>query len=168
MPAAGPSTGGSGRLLPNRPRQCANPLRVRGRFQADLAVFFLDPPQPRLAVESLTRRTGASGFHTLESTQHALHLRAAGGRPVAVVLYPLWKDQAMPRFTVLAGGRGVKIDSSFGTDYALLGLESFRFEGAGIDFAGKAGAIQLRRGQPRLALPCRGRLSCGGKTAEKR
>jgi hypothetical protein len=144
----------------------ANPVRVKGRFDADLAVFFLDPAPPQLATQPATRRSGASGFGTQETTQHCLHVKAPADQPVAAVLYPLLKDQPVPRFTPLAGGRGVKVDSSFGTDIVLLGLESFRFQGEGVEFDGKAGAVQIRPRGTRVALPCRGKLSHQGKQLE--
>ena len=79
-------------------------------------------------------------------------------QPVLAVLYPLLKDQPLPRFASLGGSRGVKIESSFGVDYVLLGLESFRFQGEGIDFDGKAGVVQVRPQGARLSLPVRGWL----------
>jgi hypothetical protein len=133
-----------------------------------LVVYFLEPAQPQLATESITRRSGASGFETQESTQHALRLTALSDQPVSVVLYPTLKDQPTPHFTPLAGGRGVKIESSFGTDYVWLALESFRFQGEGLDFDGKTGAVQIRPRGVRLSLPCRGKLSGQGKTVENR
>jgi hypothetical protein len=143
-----------------------NPVRVKGRFEADLVVYFLDPAQPQLAAPSATRRSGASGFESPERTQFALHLKAPVDQPVSAVLYPLLKDQPTPRFTPLAGGRGLKIESPFGTDYVLLALESFRLQAEGLDFDGKAGAVQVRSRGVRVSLPCRGKLVYQGQTAE--
>jgi len=150
------------------PSTGANPVRVKGRFGVDLAVFFVDPAEPRPTTGPITRRAGASGFDTRETTQHGLHLKVPSDQPVAAVLYPLAKEQPTPRFTPLASGRGVKIESPFGTDYVMLALESFRFQGEGIDFEGKAGAVQVRPAGVRVSLPCRGRLSCRGKSVEHR
>jgi hypothetical protein len=148
------------------PQVAANPVRVKGRQGVDLAVYFIEPAQPRPATQPLTRRAGASGFASQESTQHSLHLKVPCDQPVAAVLYPLVKDQPTPRFTTLAGGRAVKIESAFGTDYAMLALESFRLQGEGLDFEGKAGAVQARAKGTRVSLPCRGSLSFGGKTVQ--
>jgi len=148
------------------PALTTHPARIRGRFAADLVVYFLEPVQPRLTTQSITRRSGASGFSTQESTQHSLHVQAPSNQPVAAVLYPVLKDESSPRFTPLAGGRGVKIESSFGTDYALLALESFGFRAEGIEFEGKAGAARIRPHGVRVSLPCRGRLACQGKVVE--
>jgi hypothetical protein len=144
----------------------SNPVRVKGRFGADLAVYFVEPAVPKPATSPLTRRAGASGFSVQETTQHGLHLQLPADQPVMAVLYPLLKDQPTPRFTPLAGGRAVKIESSFGTDFAMLALESFRFQGEGIDFDGKAGAVQTRPQGARVSLPCRGKLSGQGKSVE--
>ena len=74
--------------------------------------------------------------------------------------------QPTPRFTTLADGRGVKIESSFGTDYALLGLDSFRLQADGLEFDGKAGAVQVRPTGARVSLPCRGKIGYQGKSLE--
>jgi hypothetical protein len=148
------------------PAVTANPVRVKGRLGADLVVFFAEPAQPLLATQAATRRSGASGFGSPESTQHALHLKSPSDQPVNAVLYPVGKDQPTPRFTALAGGRGIKVESCYGTDFVLLGLEAFRFQGEGIDFDGKAGAVQVRPRGVRVSLPCRGKVSCQGKVVE--
>ncbi len=143
-----------------------NPVRAKGRFGADLVVYFLDPAAPKVATQPLTRRSGASGFESQESTQHCLLVNSPSDQPVAAVLYPVLKDQPTPRFTTLANGRGVKIESSFGTDYALLGLDSFRLQADGLEFDGKAGAVQVRPTGARVSLPCRGKIGYQGKSLE--
>ena len=85
---------------------------------------------------------------------------------MAAVLYPVMKDQATPKMVSLAGGRVVKIESSFGKDYAILALEAFRFRDGDLEFEGKAGAVQVRNKSVRLSLPRRGRLSYRGKVLE--
>jgi len=145
----------------------ANPIRAKGRFGADLVVFFLDPAERNLATREATRTAGTAGWgHDKRTTsQRCLELtRLPGGQPVSVVLYPVLADQPTPKFTALAGGRAVKIESTFGTDYALLALERFGFNGEGLDFDGKAAAVQVRRDGTRLSLPRRGELSYRGHT----
>ena len=143
-----------------------NPLRVKGRFAADLIVFLADPAGPQVASEQITRKAGASNFTSRETSQRSLHVKMPAKTPLAAVLYPVMKDQPSPKFTVLADGRVVKIESSFGTDYAFLALEPFQFSVEGIEFHGKAGAVQVRGGSSQLSLPCEGRLGYGGKTVE--
>ncbi len=145
-----------------------NPVRAVGRFEAELAVFFSEPARPGVTTESLTRRTGASGFPSgNESTQRSLQVAMPDGRPVAAVLYPLMKAQETPQFTALADGRIVKITSSYGTDYVILSAEPFLFRGEGIEFEGKAGAVQIRPKHVQLSLPCQGTLSFRGQTVVK-
>lgn len=74
------------------------------------------------------------------------------------------KDRPMPKFSSLADGRVVKIEGPEGTDYAMLALESFSFRDQGIQFEGKAGAVQIRRDRVRLSLPQRGKLSYQDKS----
>jgi len=145
-----------------------NPIRTAGRFEADLAVFFADPADVRPTTSQITRRSGASGFPSRESTQHCLQVKMPSDQPLAAVLYPVMKDQPTPKMTALADGRVVKIESEYGTDYAMLALQNFRFEADGIEFYGKAGAVQVRPKGVRLSLPRRGRLTYRGTTVENR
>ena len=140
----------------------ANPIRAKGRFGADLVVFFLDPAKRNLATREITRTAGAAGWgHDKRTTsQRCLEMtKLPGDQPVSVVLYPVLTDQPTPEFTALSGGRAVKIEGPFGTDYAVLALERFRFQGEGIELDGKAAAVQVRRDGVRLSLPRRGELS---------
>jgi len=151
------------------PRLDQNPIRVKGRFDADLIVFFLAGPKKGLTTETATRSAGTAGWghDKRTTTQRCLqHKKVSSGQPVSVVLYPVLRDQSTPKFTGLSDGRVVKIESSFGSDFAMLGLEAFRFEGDGIEFDGKAGAVQIRRAGTRLSLPRQGRLRLRGKTLQ--
>jgi hypothetical protein len=148
------------------PAVAANPVRAAGRFAADLAVFFAARPDGPVRSEAITRRAGASGFGSNESTQRCLHLKMPPDWPVAALLYPLAKDQPTPRMTSLADGRVVKIESTFGTDYVLLHLEAFRWSGDGLDFDGKAAVVQIRPGHVQLSLPAPGRIVFQGQTVE--
>jgi len=141
------------------PRLDQNPVRLAGRFDVDLVVFFAQPAAVQLSTEEITRRTGASGFESQQSSQHCLHVNMLTDQPVAAVLYPLGREQRTPRMTSLAGGRAVKIESQFGVDYAMLALESFRLAGEGVEFEGKTGAVQIRQDAVRLSLPRRGKLA---------
>lgn len=151
------------------PRLDQNPVRIKGRFDTDLIVFFLDGPKSGLATETATRTAGTAGWghDKRTSTQRSLWLKQVpAAQPVSVVLYPVLRDQSTPRFTALSGGRVAKIESSFGTDYTMLGLEQFQFEAEGISFDGKAGAVQVRRDGARLSLVRRGWLSYRGKNLQ--
>ncbi|MFP4057263.1 MAG: hypothetical protein ACLF0G_10385 [Candidatus Brocadiia bacterium] len=148
------------------PDLAANPIRLRGCFDVDLVVYFAAPPEPRLSTATLTRRTGASGFQSRETTQRSIHVAMAPGQPVAAVLYPLLRRQPTPRFTALAGGRGVRIEGDFGSDVAFLAREPFAYRGGGVAFRGVAGAVQARRDGQRLNLPLEGRVRAGEREIE--
>jgi hypothetical protein len=148
------------------PRLDQNPVRVTGRHGVDLVVFFASPATARPTTERISRKTGASGFDTKESSQYCLHLKMPVDQPIAVVLYPLGHDQRTPKMTSLGGGRTVKIESEYGTDYAMLALEGFQFSDEGMSFDGKAGAVQIRKDAIQLSLPRRGKLVCRKQTVE--
>lgn len=148
-----------------------NPIRAKGRFGVDLVVYFLAPDPRQISSEEATRTAGTAGWghDNRSSTQRSLAMnKVAAGQPVCVVLYPVQADQPSPRFSTLADGRGVKIETSFGTDYAMLGLEQFAFAGDGIRFSGKAGVIQLRSDGSRLSLPRRGTIVCRDQQLDAR
>ncbi len=100
----------------------------------DLVVYFTDTSSGTLSTEALSRTTGASGFKSPSTTQHSLHLRLGENATVMAVLYPVTRTQATPKFTKLANGRAVKIESSYGTDYAFLDLDPFDFSQGGAVF----------------------------------
>jgi hypothetical protein len=144
-----------------------NPVRAKGRFDVDLVVFFAQPDDPRPSTEQITRRSGASGFDSLETSQRCLRVALPPHQPITAVLYPVRQDQPTPRFTALDHGRVVKIESSYGIDYVMLGLEAFDASVDGIEFQGQAGAVQRRNGGVRLHLPRRGRLKCSAAELRK-
>lgn len=144
-----------------------NPVRMKGRTGVDLVVYFLAPEKPAVTTEKATRTAGTSGWgHSNRTTsQYCLQMKQlASGQPVSVVLYPVMADEPTPRFTSLASGRVVKIDSKSGTDYAILSLERFQFSGDGLELDARAGAVQIRGGSVRASLARRGTISYRGKT----
>ncbi|HUT01521.1 MAG TPA: hypothetical protein VM031_03640, partial [Phycisphaerae bacterium] len=153
------------------PPQRGNPVRAVGRFDVDLAVFVTAPDAAKLTGEQLTREGGATGFRCRQMTQRCLHLlmpkTASPGRSIsAAVLYPVMRGKPTPKFTSLAGGRAVRIDGAFGTDYAMLSDERFTFREGGIRFDSTAGVVQVRGGRVRLSLPRPGKLARGGASVE--
>jgi hypothetical protein len=124
----------------------------------DLVVYFSDTSGGALSTEELSRTTGASGFKSQTTTQHSLRLRLGENDTVSAVLYPVTRTQTTPKFTKLANGRAVKIESSYGTDYAFLGLEPFDFKQGDLAFRGQGGAAQMRPDGAHLSLAGPGRL----------
>jgi hypothetical protein len=147
-----PATSQSSTLNPSAP------IRVPGRFGVDLVVYFSDTSGGALSTEELSRTTGASGFKSQTTTQHSLRLRLGENDTVSAVLYPVTRTQTTPKFTKLANGRAVKIESSYGTDYAFLGLEPFDFKQGDLAFRGQGGAAQMRPDGAHLSLAGPGRL----------
>jgi len=148
-----------------------NPIRAKGRFDADLVVFFLQPADRSVTTQNVTRTAGTAGWghDGRTSSQYCLRMKQLpGGQPVSVVLYPVLQDQPTPKFTALCDGRVVKIQSQHGTDYAMLALERFQFSGEGIEFDGKSGALRIRPDGVRLSLPRRGTLTYRGQTVSSR
>jgi hypothetical protein len=142
----------------------AQPARVSGRFGVDLAVFFTQPSAGALSTEELSRTTGASGFKSRVTTQHSLHLRLPANGAAGAVLYPITREQASPKFTALADGQAVKIESSFGTDYAFEALEPFECARDLLTFHGRRGLVQIRSEGVYLSLLGEGRLTYGDRT----
>jgi hypothetical protein len=79
------------------------------------------------------------------------------------VLYPVTRTQRTPKFTKLANGRAVKIESSYGTDYAFLSLDPFDFSQGDLSFRGQAGAVHLRPDGPHPSLAGKGRVGYKGQ-----
>lgn len=61
------------------------------------------------------------------------------------VLYPRKSDQSAPVCTPLAGGKGVKVVTTRGTDWIFLGQKPVKWSGEGLSFSGTAGAIRKAR-----------------------
>jgi len=136
----------------------SEPIRVQGRFGVDLAVYFLETSDGMLSTETLSRKNPASGFKDRMANQLSLHLKLKPHATVVAVLYPILHGQPTPRFTRLANGAGVKIESSFGTDYAFLGLDLFEFKQDLVAFRGRSGAIQVRPAGARMTLTTEGEM----------
>jgi len=136
----------------------SEPIRVQGRFGVDLVVYFLETSDGALSAEALTRKNGASGFKDRMANQRSLHLKLKPHSTVIAVLYPILHGQPTPRFTRLANGAGVKIESSFGTDYAFLGLDPFEFKQDLVAFRGRSGAIQVRPAGAQMTLTTEGEM----------
>jgi hypothetical protein len=58
------------------------------------------------------------------------------------VLYPRKAGEARPGYETIAGGAGVKVITPRGTDWVFLAAAPVKWEGDGIAFEGRAGAIR--------------------------
>ena len=95
-------------------------------------------------------------------TQRGLTMTVNKGRPLFCVLYPRLRIEKDARFTSLAGGRGVKVKSAAGVDYAFLAPEVFEFREGKVSFQGKAGVIQVRPKGVTLTLNSGGEIGYDG------
>ena len=58
------------------------------------------------------------------------------------MLYPRFHTEKPATFQRIAGGRGVKVTTPRGTDWAFLSADPVRWSGDGLTFSGTAGAIR--------------------------
>lgn len=138
---------------------------VDGKEDVDTDVYFLQPTDVQLKTEAKTRRSN-SGItaegrpSAIDMTQVALSATGtAWPRRFTAVVYPRLKLQNPPVFTPLADGRGVKIDTQYGTDYVFLSQAPFSYKEGDVAFTGMSGLIQLRNGKATLALGSGGSIS---------
>ncbi len=144
--------------------------QVAGKEDVDMDIFFLSPVGIPLEVESKTRTSG-SGMYTnwtwgpMTTTQLGLIATMTNSLGCSVVLYPRLKTTPPATFTVLAGGKGVKVEHEAGTDYVFLSRTPFVYDEGDIHFEGLAGMIQLRGKETFLSMGADGKASARGKTA---
>jgi hypothetical protein len=139
-------------------------LRARGRFNVDLAVHIAEPADRTLSSSVLTRENGASGYSSRSLTQRSVEFRipAAGG--AAAVLYPLARAEQTPSFSGFGGGKAIRIASSQGVDYVLLGLSASTASQDAVNFNCRAGIVQIRPGVVRITVFGKGQISYGSLT----
>ncbi len=92
---------------------------------------------------SYNKPTGTSRDWIGGKEQHVtLRLQSAPGQEVAWVLYPRGDGDTAPTATQLAPGV-TKIVTSAGIDYVFLSTTPLAYAGAGVEFAGLAGAVRV-------------------------
>jgi hypothetical protein len=102
-----------------------------------------------------------------------LRIPGAAGAGYFWVLYPRGKDEAPPKISVLADGV-MKIEHPEGTDYVFLGATPVVYEGEGVVFNGRAGAVRLdptsvvlMKGKGEGRVGYKGRIVTGSAACEK-
>jgi hypothetical protein len=135
-------------------------VRVTGKQDVDLDVWFEPSAEPQLTAQKiegqrirtkpLSIKTHSAGPPTTD--QRGLSVDLSAGRSMIWVMYRRLRDQKPPSFQVLADGRCVKIESTFGTDYVFLSRKPFTYLESNLKFRGTAGVIQIRRNKVRLIL----------------
>ncbi|MBI4024571.1 MAG: hypothetical protein HY360_06290 [Verrucomicrobia bacterium] len=158
---------------------------VEGKEDVDMDIFFARPSSVNLKTEELTRQVGCGmlpngSWGPSSSTQIGLIAAVAPDAynveheivmedPVpyfVTVLYPRLKTEKAPVISSIASGKGVKIESTNGTDYVFLSPHRFSFKEGDIAFEGTVGTIQLRGARSFLALGAAGRISSREQTLQ--
>lgn len=130
----------------------SSPAVVRSRYGVELEVYMAEPARPHWSTRQDTNRFLAHPsvpYLVDEQWLEVLtNLRAEqeAGKGFLVVLYPRKTGEQKPGYETLAGGAGVKVQTPRGTDYAFLSAAPIVWEGEGLRFEGRAGAIR-RRGE---------------------
>jgi hypothetical protein len=140
----------------------AVPIRVQGRYDVDLVVWFAQTYSGKLTTEELKRNNGASGFNTRDTIQRSLDLELPPNATVTAILYPVLHDQPTPKFTRLDACL-VRIDSAFGTDYSWIGLERNEYRAQGLAINSRCGAIQIRPDGAHITLSGAGQVIFEGR-----
>ena len=145
---------------------------AEGKEDVDTDIFFVSPATVPLTTTPTARRAnsglnpdGSSG--AVEMTQIGLMATTQGEKVFNVVVYPRLKNEPAPRFTAIAEGRGVKVESAAGTDYVFLSNEPFTFQEGDVEFSGMVGVVQVRPDKPYLTLGAPGKITAGGQTVER-
>ncbi len=145
---------------------------VEGADDVDTDIFFALPNGVKLSTEEKTLAAGSGMYPDghwsgMSSTQTALIAPFEGAETVTALVYPRLKNEAPPRMTALAGGKGIKVESPVGTDYVFLSPTRFEYQEGDVSFEGTVGVAQIRDGKATLSLGAPGRLSAAGQSAEK-
>ncbi|HEY5743252.1 MAG TPA: hypothetical protein VIS99_11985 [Terrimicrobiaceae bacterium] len=146
---------------------------VEGKEDVDTDIQFTLPTDIQLKTEQKTR-TSTSGLRSdlksgpIDTTQTGLIATGKDALVLTCLIYPRLKSEKPPSITAIADGKGVKIQSDAGTDYAFLSSTRFTYREKSVAFAGTAGAIKLRGNRTILSLGAAGSLSANGHTLASR
>ena len=134
-------------------------VRVKGRDDVDLDVWFPPSSQPLLPIENgkrksrfLSIRTHSAGPPTTD--QHGLHLKLSPGTDLVWLLYPRLRSEKPPAVSVHGQPEALEVLTPAGTDYVFLAPKPQELHVADIRFRGTAGLVQVRGKQVTLTL-CR-------------
>lgn len=148
----------------------AMPAKVTSRYGVELEVYMAEPTAPRWSTSQDTNRflAGPSRPYLVdrEWVEVLTNLRAyqEPGKGFLAVLYPRKHREPVPEFETLAGGRGVKVSTPRGVDYAFLSQTPVAWSGDGLSFAGTAGAIRQVGERWEVVFAEPGRAEVAGQT----
>jgi hypothetical protein len=146
---------------------------VEGKEDVDTDIQFTLPLDVQLKAEEKTR-TSVSGFRPdlrtgpIDTTQIGLIATEKEASVFTCLIYPRLKTEKPPSIKAIAEGRGVRIQSDTGTDYAFLSSKRFSFSDKTIAFTGTVGTVKLRDGRTVLSLGAAGNLKANGHTLVSR
>jgi hypothetical protein len=146
-----------------------SPARVKSRYGVELEVYMAEPAVPRWSTRQDTNRflAGPSRPYLVDKEwlEVLTNLRAEQepGKGFLAVLYPRKAGEARPGYETLAGGAGVKVTTPRGTDWVFLSAAPVKWEGEGISFEGRAGAIRRRGGQWTVVFAEPGKATVAGQ-----
>jgi hypothetical protein len=150
----------------------SNPARVIGKYGVDLEVFMAEPIFPRWATAQETNKFLAGPSHQFLVDKPWIevltNLRAdqIAGKGFLSVLYPRKRGEQAPTYQVLAEGRGVKVTSPRGVDWAFLSHKAVSWSGDGLSFSGTAGAIRKVGAKHEVIFAEPGKAVVAGQTIQ--
>lgn len=143
-----------------------------GAEDIDTDLFFVRPDVVRSTTESKTRESpgiSAEGnYSKISRTQLGLIVPLEGDAGLTTVVFPRLKAQKPPRFSTIADGNGVIIESDAGTDYVFLAAKPCSFQDNLVNFQGTVGAVQVRGAKTYVSLGAPGKVIAKGHTLEKK
>jgi hypothetical protein len=150
-------------ILPARPLP-GNRFTALGQFDVDLDYYIANPTDtPRYTLRWGTKYTYTPVYNYTEY-HDLLHLQMAGDGAYYVALFPRKRTTPAPTFSTVGGGKIIKVQGAFGTDYGFLALTRTVAEDDGLYFNGTAGSVQDRKGGVELCLGAGGEIRYKGST----
>jgi hypothetical protein len=140
-----------------------------GNEDVDMDVFMLSPSHPPLQTQKKTIRSNM-GFNAegkqvmpMMVTQTGL-VSNATGTGLTALLMPRLKTAAAPVVTMIADGRGAKVQRGDDTDFVFLSAKPIEFTQGPLKFSGTVGVAQVRAGKAVLSLGAAGSISYATET----
>jgi hypothetical protein len=135
------------------------------RIDSDI-VFARLPPGAALATERKTRTSaGVDGtgryLGSTTNTQIGLILDAKSLSETLAVVYPRLKTDPAPQIVPIAGGKGLRITTAWGTDFVFASDETITFTDGPLSFEGTVGFARVVDGKATLDLKEGGTIAYG-------
>ena len=147
----------------------STPAVVTGEYGVNLDVYMASPADPQWSTrqESHDFRLSERPKSTKQpwsETLTNLRAKAPAGQGFLAVLYPRKADEKQPTFETIAGGKGVKVVTPRGTDWAFLSTEPIKWQGDGMSFTGTVGTIRKTGEKYEVIFMASGEATVAGQT----